>query len=157
MSIYTLMVETTSNSTAGSAGTSTAIQALAASGRDLRLIATFVEQEMTAAGETPGRWVLDRISATSAGSSATPCPMDPLSAASTIANTSQCISTTLACAGTGVSAQSPCYEVPDLVGWQYIPATVNIRAGASQGFAMRRATAPTGARVVRVGLMWEEI
>ena len=147
---FTLSVETTSNSTAGAAGTSAAIQMLMPAGRNARLIS--VRLYCPTSHETDlGRWVIDRISAVSAGSALTLLEMDGGGAASAISNATQSISTTLACANTNVEAA----VVDCMPGFnEYLH--VNLMTGVAQGFALRRATAPSGARVVCAELTWEE-
>ena len=152
MAIYSLSVETTSNNTAGNAGADSAIQFLMPASRDAKLLAVYIKQAATAAGENSGRWVVDRISAVSGGSSLTPLKMDPGSPASAITDTTKTISTTLACAPTVVDA-----AIVDLMDGYNDLRPLNIRAGMNQGFAIRRATAPTGARVVDIIAIWEEV
>lgn len=158
--IYSLTVETTSNSTAGAAGSSSAIQVLMPASREMRLYAVLVQQAATAAGENPGRWVVDRTTAVATGSTLVPKPAGKVGAASAITDTTISISTTLACAPTVSAADS---AISDLAIGQWnifsgvelggLPA---IRSGLNGGFAIRRATAPTGARVCTVTAMWIE-
>jgi len=147
---FSLTVETTSNSTAGAAGTSAAIQTLMPAARNSRLLGVLLHSP-TSHPTDLGRWVIDRITAVSAGSALTPLEMDGGGAASAISNTTQSISTTLACANTnGEAAIVDC-----MPGWNDF-SHLNIMSGIAQGFALRRATAPSGARVVVATMIWEE-
>lgn len=154
---YMLSVETTSNNTAGAADSNTAVQMLMGSGKDAQLIAVGIFQKASAAGENSGRWVIDRISALGTASTLVPKLMDPRSPASAITSTTATISTTLVGSNTHVSANDAILELND--GWNYFdrPGDPTVFCGASQGFALRRATAPTGARVCVVCMIWAEV
>lgn len=159
MATYSLTVETTSNNTASAtAGAATAIQALMPASREMRLLAVLINQNATAAGETPGRWVMDVISAVATGSAKTPTKLTTVGAASAITDTTIAISTTLACAPTAATS-----AIIDLaIGvWNIFSGIEQgglprMRSGLNQGFAIRRATAPTGARVCAITMIWEE-
>lgn len=153
MSIFSISVETTANATAGATAANTALQVLAAAGKDLRLVAVGIFQKTSAAGENSGRWVIDRISAVGTGSALVPKKMDPRGPASAITDTSKTVSNDLTATNTLVSANDAIVELGD--GWNFFDK-VPIWAGVAQGFALRRATAPTGARVVVVVMIYEE-
>lgn len=154
MPVYTLAIETTSNATAGGTGGNSAIQLLMPASRQCRLIGVLVKQQATAAGEHSGLWVVDRISAVSTGSTLVPLKMDPYSRASDITDTTITVSSTLACAPTVVATTGVAIlTLAD--GWNDF-RKLNLYSGVNQGFAIRRATAPTGARVVDIMTMWEE-
>lgn len=149
---FSLTVETTSNNNTG-----TAIQFLMPAARSARLLAVLIKQQASAAGENSGRWCVDRISAVSTGSALVPLELDCDSAASAISDTSITISTTLACSPTVVATTGD--KILDLYdGWNYFTDNYGMRvySGANQGFAIRRVTAPTGARVVVVQAIWSE-
>ena len=154
MALDSLSVETTSNATAGAAGTSTAIQFIMPASRHCRLHKVLVQQDATAAGENSGRWVVDVISAVATGSTLVPLQLDPYSAASAITDTTISISTTLACAPTVVATTGVAILTLD-DGWNDFSA-LGLWSRVNQGFAIRRATAPTGARIVKVTTIWEE-
>lgn len=156
MAIYSMSVETTSNATAGAAADNVALQFLMPAAREARLLRVTIQQLETAAGEHWGRWVVDRISAVGSGSSLTPLKASEASPASAITDATKTISTTLAATNTtaneaivelvkGENLFGPAYGLPE------------IRSGVNKGFAIRRATAPTGSRVVIVSAMWEEL
>lgn len=151
MPIFSATVETTSNATAGAANSNTAVQFLMPAGREAQLLKILVKQDATAAGENSGRWVVDRISAVATGSAFTPLEMDPSGAASAITDTAKVISTTLAATNTSVDAAI--LDLDD--GWNDF-TDLDVWSGANQGFAIRRATAPTGARIVKVCVIWRE-
>lgn len=154
MARFSLKIETTSNNTAGSTGGNSAIQFIMPSGRQCKLVEVNIKQLAQAAGENSGDWVIDRISAVSGGSTLVPLQMDPYGRASDITDTTKTVSSTLACAPTvvtttGVAIHDLQDGINDLRGYDFW-------SGANQGFAIRRATAPTGARVVEVEVIWEE-
>lgn len=151
MPIFSATVETTSNATAGASASNTAVQFLMASGRDAQLLRVLIKQDATAAGENSGRWVVDRISAVGSGSAYTPLELNPTGAASALTDATKVISTTVAATNTVVDA-----AILDLNdGWNDF-TDLDVKAGAAQGFAIRRATAPTGARIVKVCVIWKE-
>jgi len=155
MARYSLTVETTSNATAGAANANTVCQFLMPASRDAKLVAVLIKPQQLTNTQESGQWVVDRISAVTAGSTLVPAPLKPLSPASAITDTTKTISTTLGCTNTSVNA-----AVAQLMdGWNYFTQDPNLEilAGANQGFAIRRATAPTGAQVVDVTLVWDEI
>ena len=154
MGVYSLTVETTSNATAGSADSNAVAQFLMASGRDARLLAVLIKPQELSNTQHSGQWVIDRISAVGTASSLTPLKMDATSPASAITDTSKTISTTVAAANTHVDAAI--LQLAD--GWNFFtdPKLV-VRAGAGQGFALRRATAPSGSQTVDCTMIWEEI
>ena len=152
MATYSLTVETTSNATAGGTGTAAAIQMLMAASTEAVLVGVMIKQQYTAAGENSGRWVIDRISAVTTGSSLVPLKMEDTSAASAITDTAKTISTTVAATNTAQDL-----AVVDLTdGWNDL-RHLGIRSGVAKGFALRRATAPTGARVVVATMIWSEV
>lgn len=154
MPLFTLNVETTSNNTAGTTGANTALQWLMPAGRNCQLLGVFIKQQLTAAGENSGNWVVDRISAVTAGSTLVPLQLDPTSRASDITDTTKTMSTTLGCTNTVVATTGvQIFSLAD--GWNDL-AKYNIYAGAAQGFGIRRSTAPTGARVVEILALWSE-
>ncbi len=151
MPIFTATVETTSNATAGASASNTAVQFLMPASRQAQLLRVLVKQDATAAGENSGRWVVDRISAVGSGSAFTPLELDGLGAASALTDATKVISTTVAATNTVVDA-----AILDLNdGWNDF-TDLGVMSGANQGFAIRRATAPTGARIVKVVLVWRE-
>lgn len=154
MALYSLTVETTSNNTAGGTGGNTAIQWIMPASRHCRLHKVLIQQDATAAGENSGRWVVDVISAVATGATLVPLQLDPYSAASAITDTTITISTTLACAPTVVATTGVAVLTLD-DGWNDF-AAFNMWSRVNQGFAIRRATAPTGARIVKVSAIWEE-
>lgn len=159
-SFYSLTVETTSNSTAGAAGTATATQVLMPASRQMRLVAVLIQQQATAAGESPGRWVVDRITAVATGSTLTPKKLASVGAASAITDSTIAISTTLACAPTVSAADSAISDLQIGV-WNMFNGVEagglpRLYSGLNGGFAIRRATAPTGARVCTITKIWEE-
>lgn len=156
MAKYALVVETTLNNTSGAAGGSSAIQMLMPASRDARLVAVYCAQAYAAAGENAGRWVIDRCTAVATGSTLVPKKLNSGSEASDISDTTISISTTLACAPTVAAADAAIFEVPE-GGWTWIPDDIEIKSGVNGGFVMRRATAPTGARVVVLAMIWEEM
>ena len=151
MAFYSLTVESTSNSNTG-----TAIQFLMPASRECRLVAVLIKPQQLTNTQQSGRWVVDRISAVATGSSLTPFVLSNEGAASAISDTTISISTTLACAPT--VANSAIVELAD--GWNVFDPKGNvpvlIKSGNNRGFAIRRATAPTGAQVVGVTAIWEE-
>lgn len=159
-STYSLTIETSSNATAGAAGANCAVQVMMPAAREMRLYAVLINQAATAAGENPGRWVVDRVTAVATGSTLAPKPAAKVGAASAITDTSISVSSTLACAPTVSAADS---AISDLAIGQWnifsgvelggLPA---LRSGLNGGFAIRRATAPTGARVCTVTAIWIE-
>lgn len=154
MPLFSLSVETTSNNTAGTTGANTAIQWLMPASRGCKLIGIMMRQAATAAGENSGSWVVDRISAVGTGSTLVPLQLDPYSSASAITDTTITISTTLVCAPTVVATTGVAIlTIND--GWNDYTA-MDVLSGNNQGFGIRRATAPTGARVVRLMAVWRE-
>lgn len=151
--IYSLRVSTTSNATAGASGANTAIQAMMPAGREMKLLAVLVKPEQLTNTQQSGLWVVDRISAVATGSALTPLELNPSGAASAITDTAKTISTTLACTNTVVAGDDPIVHLAD--GWNDL-AKYEIWSGTNQGFAIRRATAPTGAQVVNLCMLWEE-
>ena len=151
MPIFSATVETTSNANAGASASNTAIQFLMPSGREAKLLAILIKQQASAAGENSGRWVIDRISAVGSGSAFTPLELDSSGAASSLTDATKVISTTLAATNTVVDAAI--LDCTD--GWNYFDS-LGVWSGANQGFALRRATAPTGARVVVATMIWSE-
>ena len=151
---FSLTVETTSNATAGAANSNTAIQILAPATKQFRLIGVLIHQHATAAGENIGRWVIDRITAVGSGSALTPLLLSEDGAASAITDATKTISTTVAAGNTAEDA-----AIVDLQpGWNWFvgPGMPAVMSGIAKGFALRRATAPTGARIVVATLIWEE-
>jgi hypothetical protein len=159
-SIYSLTVETTANATAGAAGTSSVMQLLMPASREMRLLAVLINQNNTAAGDHPGRWVVDRCTAVATGSALTPKPSTKVGATSAITDSTIAISTTLLCAPTVSAADSAISELAIGV-WNIFSGIEHgglpvLRSGLNGGFAIRRATAPTGTRACHVTAFWEE-
>lgn len=153
MGVYSANVTTTSN-----ANTGTAIQILAASGKDIQILGVGVNIANQSGTQTAGLWVLDRLTALDAsnGSTFVPLKMDPTSATSTITSTSKTISTTLAIVPTvGDSAVVQC--PPGITWFVGNDKPFALRAGAGNGWALRRATAPSGSQVVDCYLYWLEL
>lgn len=151
MAVYSLTVESTSNNNVG-----TATQYLMPASRGSRLLAVLIKQQATAAGENSGRWVVDRISAVTAGSSLTPLKTDDASRASEISDATKTISTTLA--ATNTVQDTAVVELND--GWNVfgqLGLLPELQSGVAKGFSVRRGTAPTGARVVGITMIWEEL
>src|SRR3990167_2528751 len=98
MALYSLTVETTSNNNASA--TTAAIQMLMPASRECVLVGILIKQQWSAAGENSGRWVLDRISAVTAGSTLVPLKMEDTARASEVTDTTKTISTTLAATNT---------------------------------------------------------
>lgn len=144
---YALTVETTSN-----ASTGTVAQFLMPASRDAVLRRVVIKPQQLTNTQQSGRWVIDRISAVTAGSTLVPLKMDASSVASAITDTTKSISTTLGATNTVVD--SAIVELADGVNDL---ESLGIRAGANQGFAIRRATAPTGAQVVGITAIWDEV
>lgn len=149
MPLFSLTVESTSN-----ANTAGMIQTLMASGREMQLVATFLHLPTEASNRDFGRVVIDRISSigTTNWDSLTPLELDPGGAASAITDATKSIeATSNGQAGTQVDVAI--VDVP--YGWfDWTP--YNIVSGAAQGFMMRRATAPSGSRVLVATMIWKE-
>ncbi len=150
---FTLSLETTSQSNTGGA-----VQWLMPAARhcflkgvDLRLISEASNRDI-------GRWVVDRISAigTTNWGAQTPFEVDPGRAPSAISDATKTIAT--ACNGSGATqvdaAMADLHE-----GWNDLDelfAPLGLWSGIAQGFVIRRATAPSGARVLGITVVWEE-
>lgn len=150
MACYSLTTESTSNATAG-----TAIQFLMPASRGCRLLAVLIKPQQLSNTQQSGRWVVDRITAVATGSALTPFVLSNDGPASAITDTTITISTTLLCAPT--VANSAICELAD--GWNLFAPRgrlPELRSGLNRGFAIRRATAPTGAQVVGITAIWEE-
>lgn len=149
--MYSISVETTSNATAGAGASNTALQILAPSGSNFQLMAVGIFQAWTAAGENIGRWVIDRISAVATGSALTPLKLRRLQGASQITDTTKTMSTTLV--ATNTVSDTAILSLDS--GWNDFEK-YGVFSGDNLGFALRRATAPTGARVVTAVMIWKE-
>jgi len=144
---YSLTVETTSNTNTGPA-----IQFLAPASKLAKLIAVMINPMNSGGTMTPGQWVVDRITAVASGSSLTPLKMDDQAPRSSeITDTTKTISTTLACSNT-VGDSAILQLAP---GWNFLEK-LGVISGLNKGFAIRRATAPSGAQVCQVTAVWEE-
>lgn len=156
---YSLTVETTSNATAGGSASNTVAQFLMPASREARLVAILIKPQQLTNTQQSGQWVVDRITAVTAGSTLVPLKLEDTSAASAITDTTKTISTTLACTNT-VQDAAIC-QLSD--GWNLFsrgagePGIGYFRSGVNKGFAIRRATAPTGAQVVDITVVWEEL
>lgn len=149
---YSLRIETTSNATAGAAAANAALQTLMPAARNSKLLAVLVKPQQLTNTQQSGLWAIDRISAIAAtGSAQTPLELDEGGAASAHADTAHSASTTLALTNTNVS--DALLYLND--GWNFFEKW-NIMSGIAQGFALRRVTAPTGAQVVDLCMIWEE-
>lgn len=156
MPIFYQPFESTSNNNTGMA-----IQVLMPSGRDMQILAVLLKISSTAnpADLDIGRWVLDRI--TAAGStnmaSATPIESNVAYAGSALTNTTTVVATGVT--GNTVNGSGETVVSGDRidvnVGWNYFESW-ELKAGAAQGFALARRTAPAGARVVSGMLVWKE-
>ena len=151
---FSATVETTSNANAGAFGTSgNMVNVLCGAGREMKLIAVIL-RNVAGAAQDLGRVVVDRITAVNTANVAsfTPLELDPGGAASAITDATKVIST--ACNGSGgTAADSAVVEVCE--GYNDF-SDLNIMSGVAQGFAIRRATAPTGSRTCVATLIWEE-
>lgn len=156
MPVFIQPFETTSN-----ANTGMAVQVLMSSGRDMKILGVLLKIVSTASPNDLdiGRFVLDRI--TAAGSTnmaaATPIEANPAQAGSSLTNTTTVVATGVTgntCNGSGETLVSG-DRIDVGVGWNDLSA-YDLRAGASQGFALARRTAPAGSRIVSGMLVWEE-
>lgn len=150
---YSLTVETTSNATAGASAANVVAQFLMPSSREARLVAVLIKPQQLTNTQQSGLWVVDRITAVSAGSTLVPLKFEDTSAASAITDTTKTISTTLGC--TNTTQDAAIVHLTD--GWNYFTDNLlYLRSGVNKGFAIRRATAPTGAQVVDITVIWDE-
>lgn len=146
---FSLTVETTSNSNTGGL-----FQFLMPSARHAKLIGCLLQLPAEESKKDIGRFVIDRISAIGSTNwdSLTPFELDPGGRASEVTDATKTIEAT--CNGSGATlVDTAMFEL--LPGWNDLEK-FNIMSGSNQGFQVRRATAPAGARVVSAMLIWEE-
>lgn len=152
---FSLSVETTSNATAGAANSNTAVQFLMAANREARIVAVGIFPQNSGGTQTPGSWVIDRISAVASGSALVPLKMDAASPVSAITDTAKTISTTLGATNTSTDAAILMLQP---YRWNvFAPNGIDVRTGPGVGFALRRATAPSGAQIVNISFIFEEL
>jgi len=146
MARYSIYYETPSEVTA-----KTYIQVLMPASREMTLVGINVSPQWTADVQNAGTWVVDRISAIHAsGGAYTPIELDPnAQGASSITSTTQVTNPT----GSPTVVDSAVIGLHE--GWNDLRA-LGIRSGPAQGFALRRATAASGALVTGLTLIWEE-
>lgn len=154
MPYFSLTQETTGNTNTGGV-----LQWLMPAGRECWLVAVMLRLVSEAANLDIGRFVLDRISAVGATNWDTlvPLEMEGGRAPSAITSTTATVENTCnGQAGTVVGSDSAIWDFNQ--GWNDL-RTIHGRgicSGIAQGFQIRRATAPSGNRIVVATAIWEE-
>lgn len=148
---YIAAVATGNNNTAGASAANTVSAVLAASGGNLRIVSVLLDVQNSGGTQTPGQWVLDLISALGAGGSSL-TPVQATTAGKAAAGTAR------QDAALGVTPTVTTAAIIGLTaGWNHLLANgIEINSGASKGFALRRAVAPSGSQIVNTLIVYTE-
>ena len=155
MAAYSVNVTVTGTINGIASGAFTAMQMLMPASRACRLLAVMIVHENVAGTQDPGKWVVDEISAVSAGATRVPLKFDPRSRTSEITDTTKTISVTSNCNNTAAKETNRQWkEGLNLFGNGGLPELVS---ALTNGFGIRRAIGPSGNLNTHLSMVWEEI
>ena len=155
MAAYSLNVTVAGTINGIASGAFTAMQMLMPASRACRLISVTIVHENVAGTQDPGKWVVDEISAVSAGATRVPLKFDPRSRTSEITDTTKTISVTSNCNNT--AAQDTIWQLQEglnLFGQGGLPELIS---ALTNGWGIRRAISPSGNLDTHLSMVWEEI